>query len=217
VVGSTAGKVAWRAKGYLRIVLEQRQTTQSLVAEATMSLNGRLVFLKRQRIDNLNSISVFVSRADSYIRFRGDERMAKARWLFRFLCTIVLSSGMTGCHRSGNASTSEGAEGEFVQAFLTAHDNKDLDAEEKLVNWDNVTENSRNHFIGELKSGLDVKITAQVEEMPAVPAGFSARYNIPPEKFLTVVYHYDDARGAITVKFPIARKEGRYCFALRKE
>jgi hypothetical protein len=142
--------------------------------------------------------------------------MATARWLFTVLCTTtVLSSGMAGCHSSGNASTSESAEGEFVQAFLTAHDNKDLDAEEKLVHWDNVTEKSRNHFIGDLKSGLDVKITAQVENLPAVPAGFSALYNIPPEKFLTVVY--DDPRGPITVKFPIAKKEGRYYFALRKE
>jgi len=51
--------------------------------------------------------------------------------------------------------------------------------------------------------------------MPAVPQNFSARYNIPPEKFFVVVY--DDPRGAITVKFPIAKKDGRYYFALRKE
>jgi hypothetical protein len=91
-----------------------------------------------------------------------------------------------------------------VQAFLTAHDKQDLDAEEKLVDWDDVTESSRNHFIGEIKSGLDVKITAKIESMPAVPPDFSARYNIPPEKFFVVVY--DDPRGAITVKFPIAKK-----------
>jgi len=141
--------------------------------------------------------------------------MANARWVFRVVCTVALSLAVSGCHRAGNAGASEGAEGEFVQAFLAAHANKDLDAEEKLVDWDNVAEASRNHFIGELKSGLDVKITAKVESMPAVPAGFSERYNIPPEKFLTVVY--DDRRGPITVKFPIAKKDGRYFFALRKE
>jgi hypothetical protein len=141
--------------------------------------------------------------------------MANARWVFRVVCAIALSLGVAGCHREGKASIAEGAEGEFAQAFLTAHDNKDLDAEEKLVYWDNVTESSRNHFIGELKSGLDVKITAKVETLPAVPAGFSERYNLAPEKFLTVVY--DDRRGAITVKFPIAKKDGRYYFALRKE
>jgi hypothetical protein len=141
--------------------------------------------------------------------------MANARRLFMVVCSVALTSGMAGCHRVGNAGAAEGAEVEFVQAFLEAHDNKDLDAEEKLVDWDNVAEASRNHFIGELKSGLDVKITAKVESMPALPAGFSERYNIPPEKFLTVVY--DDQRGPITVKFPIAKKEGRYFFALRKE
>jgi hypothetical protein len=141
--------------------------------------------------------------------------MANARRLFMVVCSVALTPGMAGCHRAGNAGAAEGAEVEFVQAFLAAHDNKDLDAEEKLVDWDNVAEVSRNHFIGELKSGLDVKITAQVESMPALSAGFSERYNIPPEKFLTVVY--DDQRGPITVKFPIAKKEGRYFFALRKE
>ena len=143
--------------------------------------------------------------------------MANARRLFMVVCSVALTPGMAGCHRPGNAGAAEGAEVEFVQAFLAAHDNKDLDAEEKLVDWDNVTESPRNHFIGELKSGLGVKITARVEDLPAVPAGFSALYNIPPEKFLTVVYAYDDSRGAITVKFPIAKKDGRYYFALRKQ
>ena len=83
------------------------------------------------------------------------------------------------------------------------------------MDWDDVTESSRNHFIGELKSGLGVKITAKTESMPAVPSGFSALYNIPPEKFLVVLY--DDPRGVITVKFPIAKKDGRYYFAMRKQ
>ena len=141
--------------------------------------------------------------------------MTKAGLVFTVVFTVVLISGLGGCKRAEKAAIAEGAEAEFVQAFLTAHDHKDLDAEEKLVYWDNVTESSRNHFIGELKSGLDVKITAKVEDLPAVPAGFSERYNIAPKKFLTVVY--DDPRGAITVKFPIAKKDGRYYFALRKE
>ena len=90
-----------------------------------------------------------------------------------------------------------------------------MDAEEKLVDWDDVTDSSRNHFIGELKSGLGVKITAKTESMPAVPSGFSALYNISPEKFLVVLY--DDSRVVITVKFPIAKKDGRYYFAMRKQ
>ena len=143
--------------------------------------------------------------------------MAKQRWALKALCSVLLTSSMAGCHRAGNSSssTSQAAEGEFLQAFLSAHDNKDLDAEKKLVDWDGVTEPSRDHFVGELKSGLDVKITVQAENLPSVPAGFSSRYNIPPDKFLTVVY--DDPRGPITVKFPIGKKDGRYYFALRKE
>jgi hypothetical protein len=51
--------------------------------------------------------------------------------------------------------------------------------------------------------------------MPAVPPGFSALYNIPPEKSLVVVY--DDPRRVITMKYPIAKKDDRYYFAVRKE
>jgi hypothetical protein len=141
--------------------------------------------------------------------------MRSPRLLFDVLLTIALTSGMVGCHRSTNASTPDAAQDEFLQAFLRAHDKKDQDAEQKLVDWDDVTESSRDHFIGELKSGLGVKIRAKIESIPTVPPNFSARYNIPPEKFLVVVY--DDARGPITVKFPIAKKDGRYYFALRKE
>ena len=141
--------------------------------------------------------------------------MPSPRLVLDFLLTIALCSGIAGCHRSGNAATSDPAQDEFLQAFLSAHDKKDLDTEEKLVDWDDVTESSRNHFIGELKSGLGVNITAKIENLPAVPPNFSARYNISPDKFLVVVY--DDPRGAITVKFPIAKKNGRYYFALRRE
>jgi len=149
-------------------------------------------------------------------------KMPKSRSLLQILCMIALAADTVGCRRSGNAAPSEAvsasidpAEREFLQSFLTAHDKKDLDAEEKLVDWDDVTGNSRNHFIGELKSGLDVKITAKVEDLPAVPAGFSALYNIPPEKFLTVVYAYVDSRVVTTVKFPIAKKRWPvlFCYA----
>ena len=141
--------------------------------------------------------------------------MPRSCYLLQVLGATVLISSMAGCHQSGNPSTSDSAQDEFVHAFLTAHDKKDLVAEEKLVDWDDVTESSRNHFIGELKSGLGVKITAKTESMPAVPEGFSALYNIAPEKFLVVLY--DDPRGVITVKFPIAKKDGRYYFAMRKQ
>ena len=141
--------------------------------------------------------------------------MRNLRLLFNVILTVALSSGMAGCHRSETAPASDSAQDEFVQSFLTAHDNKDLNAEEKLVDWDGVADSSRNHFIGELKSGLGVKITAKIENLPAVPSNFSSLYNIPPEKFLVVIY--DDPRGATTVKFPIAKKDGKYYFALRKE
>jgi len=141
--------------------------------------------------------------------------MRSPRFLSKLLCAVVLTSSTAGCYHSGSSSASDPAQNEFVPAFLTAHDKKDLDAEEKLVDWDDVTETSRDHFRGELKSALSDKITAKIEDLPVVPPGFSARYNIPPERFLVVVY--DDPRGATTVKFPIAKKDGRYYFALRKE
>jgi len=90
--------------------------------------------------------------AQVYIRFK-EIANGECRWVFRVVCTVALSLAVAGCHRAGNAGASEGAEGEFVQAFLAAHANKDLDAEEKLVDWDNVAEASRNHFIGNSSPG----------------------------------------------------------------
>jgi len=43
----------------------------------------------------------------------------------------------------------------------------------------------------------------------------ATRLDIPPQKFVVVVFH--DPRGANTVKFPIAKKDGKYYFALRKQ
>ena len=101
-----------------------------------------------------------------------------------------------------------------MQAFLAAHDKKDLEAEEKLVDWDDVTDHSREHFAREeLQSGLGVKITsAKIEDIPGLSPNFVARYNILPEKFFVAVYH--DPRGVITMKYPIGKKEGRYYFAM---
>jgi hypothetical protein len=137
--------------------------------------------------------------------------MPKRCYLLQVVCAAALTLPVIGCHHSPNPATSDPAQDQFVQEFLIAHDKKDLDAEEKLVDWDGVSESSRNHFIGEFRSGMAVKITANVESLPALPPGF----NVPPEKFLVVVY--DDPRGAISVKFPIAKKDGRYYFAMRKE
>jgi len=112
-----------------------------------------------------------------------DCKLPKSCYLLEVLCSAALTSA--GCHHnSANPSTSDPAQDQFVQAFLTAHDKKDLDAEEKLVDWDGVSESSRNHFVGEFSSGMAVKITANVESLPTVPPGFSARYNIPLRSFL---------------------------------
>jgi len=80
--------------------------------------------------------------------------MRSPRFLSKLLCAVVLTSSTAGCYHSGSSSASDPAQNEFVPAFLTAHDKKDLDAEKKLVDWDDVTETSRDHFRGELKSAL---------------------------------------------------------------
>jgi hypothetical protein len=47
-----------------------------------------------------------------------------------------------------------------------------------------------------------------------VSSDFIARYNIPSEKSLVVLY--DDPLRVITMKYPIDKKDGRYYFAMRK-
>ena len=134
---------------------------------------------------------------------------------------LTLAIGTLGCGRSGNASKAEAAsiaaepaQQEFLEAFLAAHERKDLEAQKTLVDWDDVTQQSKEHFLREtLQYNLDTKITsARIEDIPGLTSRFAATYNIPPEKFLVVVYA--DPRGEIRVKYPIGRKDGRYCFAM---
>jgi hypothetical protein len=52
------------------------------------------------------------------------QKTSKMPNLLTVVCVAALTSGMAGCHHSGNTSTSDAAQDEFVQAFLTAHDSK---------------------------------------------------------------------------------------------
>lgn len=128
----------------------------------------------------------------------------------------MLISGTLGCHHTANSlgSGADLAQQDFLQEFLTAHNKKDLEAQEKLVDWDDTTEYSREHFIREyIQAQLNSKISsANIENIPGLNARFVATYNIPPEKFLVVVYA--DPRGEIRLKYPIGRRDGRYFFAL---
>lgn len=120
-----------------------------------------------------------------------------------------------GCRRSANVEMpADSAAAQFLQAYLDAHNKKDLEAEKALVDWDDITEKSREHCLRETV-GYDVKTkiaSAKIEEIPGLNPRFAATYNIPPDKFLVVVYA--DSRGDITMKYPIGRKDGRYYFAL---
>jgi hypothetical protein len=143
--------------------------------------------------------------------------MVNSGYRLTIMCGFLFWAVVGGCHRSGNRSESDGtdpAQQEFVQAFLTAHDQKDLDAQEKLVDWDDVTDNAREHFIREyIKANEDVKISsATIESIPGLSPKFSVQYNIPPQKFLVVVY--EGSRGGKPIKFPIGMKDGRYYFAM---
>lgn len=120
-----------------------------------------------------------------------------------------------GCRRSANVEMpADSAAAQFLKDYLDAHNKKDLEAEKALVDWDDITEQSREHCLRETIE-YDVKTriaSAKIEEIPGLTPRFAAKYNIPPEKFLVVVYA--DSRGDITMKYPIGRKEGRYYFAL---
>jgi hypothetical protein len=132
-------------------------------------------------------------------------------------CVFLLSAGTGGCHRSGERSESDAtdpAQQEFLQAFLTAHDQKDLAAQEKLVDWDDTTDDSREHFVRSyIKANENVKISsAKIENIPGLNPKFSVLYNIPPQKFLVVVF--EGSRDGKPIKFPIGMKDGRYYFAM---
>lgn len=142
--------------------------------------------------------------------------MSRSRFALQAMCAALLISGTLGCHHSANSSQSDAdpAQQQFLQAFLAAHEKKDLEAQENLVDWDDITEYSREHFVREyIQAERDSKISsAKIEEIPGLNPRFAATYNIPPEKFLVVVYA--DPRSNIQLKYPIGRKDGRYYFAM---
>ena len=144
--------------------------------------------------------------------------MRKNTMSTRFALAVVIATiavfGIS-CHRSPNGEVSaDAAAAQFLLAFLEAHDKKDLEAEKVLVDWDDITEQSKEHFLREtLQYAVETNmVSAKIEEIPGLTPQFVAMYNIPPEKFLVV--DYTDSRGEVRVKYPIGRKEGRYYFAM---
>lgn len=135
------------------------------------------------------------------------------------LCGAVLVLGLAGCRHAqlppSSSPEAQSAQQQFLQAFLAAHESKNIDAQQVLVDWDNLTDESRNHFLREnIRGMIDVGVkSAVIEDIPGLSPQFAVSYNIPPEKFLTVVYA--DPRGDIRIKYPIGRKEdGRYYLAM---
>lgn len=143
--------------------------------------------------------------------------MIGSRCLLLGSCAVLLVLGTIGCSHKQIASPSDlaAAQQDFLQAFLTAHNKKDLEAQKALVDWDNITDESRDHYLrAYVESNVDTTIkSASIEDIPGLTARFGVTYNIPPEKFLVVVYA--DPRGDTQIKYPIGRKaDGRYYFAL---
>jgi len=92
----------------------------------------------------------------------------RSRYFSPLMDAVLLTSAALGCHYAANSSQSEAPSGstdaaqqEFLQAFLAAHDQKDLAAQEELVNWGDVTEYSKAHFVREtLQYNVGVKFTS---------------------------------------------------------
>lgn len=141
-------------------------------------------------------------------------QMSRLRFVSGIVCA-ALAGAAAGCHRADDPARLAAAQQEFLQAFLAAHNSKDADVQMKLVDWDDVGDVEREHFSREsIRATIEFKITsATIEDIPGLNDRFTYLYNIPPEKFLVVVY--DDPRGDDLIKFPIGRKDGKYCFAMR--
>jgi hypothetical protein len=52
--------------------------------------------------------------------------MSKQHYLFQVVCIVALTSAATGCRHNSATADAGSAEGQFVQAFRSAHDNKEL-------------------------------------------------------------------------------------------
>lgn len=146
--------------------------------------------------------------------------MIRSRFSLLGSCAILLVLGTIGRGHAGNSASSaaslEAAQQQFLQSFLAAHENKDVEALKALVDWDDLTDTSRDKFLREDVQGMaDRSIkSAAIEDIPGLTPRFGVLYNISPEKFLDIVYA--DPRGDIRIKYPIGRKDDGKCyFALR--
>lgn len=140
--------------------------------------------------------------------------MIAPRILFATVFAALVVFEIQGCRRSANVEMpADSAAAQFLQTYLDAHHKKDTEAEKALVDWDDITEKSREHCLREMiEYDIQTNIaSAKIEEIPGLNPRFAATYNIPPEKFLVVVYA--DSRGDIRIKYPIGRKDGHYYFA----
>lgn len=105
---------------------------------------------------------------------------------------------------------------EFLRAFLTAHDKKDLEAAKALVDWDEATDDYKSHFIRVDLEGHKTEFIKAIGivPLPNVPAEYWTKFNHAPDAMLAVEYEDPRTQGRANL-YPIGGKDGKYLIALQ--
>lgn len=103
-----------------------------------------------------------------------------------------------------------------MRTFLAAHDKGDLEAAKALVDWDDVSDGYKAHFIRVELEGHKKEFIKSIgfSPLPRVASEYWDKFNLKPEIFLSVEYDDPQTPGRSRL-YPIGEKDGHYLIALQ--
>ena len=93
----------------------------------------------------------------------GNSELARVAAIALLLAVIIMV--LSGCHKTPFGKGGDYHQRELMLVFVAAHDKQDLNAEENLVDWDNVTEATK-------------RISSSISSRPSSATRYSRRTSL---------------------------------------
>lgn len=124
--------------------------------------------------------------------------------------------GWAGCRKTIITTKGTSEQREFLLAFRDAHDKGNSEAEKALVDWDDVSDDYKAHFIRVEIEGHRKEFIKSIgfSALPPLPPQYWEQFNLKPDIFLAVQYDDPQAPGRSNL-YPIGLKDGRYLIAMQ--
>ena len=121
----------------------------------------------------------------------------------------------SGCRKTKVTTEGTAEQRELLRAFLLAHDKGDLEAAKALVDWDDVSDGYKAHFIRVELEGHTKEFIKSIgfSPLPPVPPEYWDKLNLKPDIFLSVEYDDPQTPGRSSL-YPIGEKDGHHLIAL---